>query len=599
MKSKNLLLGLAFLSGATVPAFADSITLAWAPAAGGTVAGYRIVYGTAPGSHPNSIDVGSNATGTVTGLTAGQRYYFAVIAYDSGGQTSPESSEVNGVALGLTSLSANTIFPAGTGAPITWTARGGAATNIEYRFWRYSYATGAWAIVQDYAPSNAYTWTPAAGDQGRYVIQVWARAVGSSETVHTWRSSGDFTISNAVTVGAVAADAGLPASTGRAITWQAQAVGGPAPLQYRFYRYNMTTNQWSLARDYSISNSYTWTPTGSDVGSYFYQVWVKGAGSSAPYDAWRNSETFEIKNAPPAVASLQADKPSPAGTGGPITWTAVAAGGPGPIEYQFWRQNVATNVWTQVQNYSTSNTFTWTPSSSETGTYQLQVWIRRQGSAASLEAWGSSGTFQIVNAAPAITSITTDAGQPVGVGRPVTWTVNATGGSGGLSYKFWLYNPANDVWSLLQDYSTSNKFTWTPQAGDIGNFSLQVWVRNSTSSATLNTAANAPPITVLASMPVVRAVAADSSAGRVGAPIAWAATTTGGDGLVEYKFWRFDAVRQVWTMVQDYSWNNTYRWVPQIGDEGAYSVQVWIRRAGSSAAYESVGSSAATTIAPN
>ena len=52
-------------------------------------------------------------------------------------------------------------------------------------------------------------------------------------------------------------------------------------------------------------------------------------------------------------------------------------------------------------------------------------------------------------------------------------------------------------------------------------------------------------------------------------------------------------------MVQDYSWNNTYRWVPQIGDEGAYSVQVWIRRAGSSAAYESVGSSAATTIAPN
>jgi len=50
------------------------------------LSGYRIYYGTAPGTYLQSAGQGLNAgnvtTYTVTGLSSGTRYYFAVAAYD-------------------------------------------------------------------------------------------------------------------------------------------------------------------------------------------------------------------------------------------------------------------------------------------------------------------------------------------------------------------------------------------------------------------------------------------------------------------------------------------------------------------------------------
>jgi len=171
----------------------------------------------------------------------------------------------------------------------------------------------------------------------------------------------------------------MPASAGTTVTWRAKALGGPAPLQYQFWRYSARSAAWTMVRDYSVDNTYTWTPGATDLGTYQYQVWVRANGSTARYDQYRPSDVFEIKNAPPAVASLLPDKISPVGTGTPVTWTAQAAGGQGPLEYEFWRYQDSTGVWTMVQAYGSSSAYTWTPATSDAGTYSLQVWVRRQG----------------------------------------------------------------------------------------------------------------------------------------------------------------------------------------------------------------------------
>ena len=56
-------------------------------------------YGTTPGSYSASVDVGNALTHSITALTSGTRYYFAVRAYNTSNVSGPLSSEVNEVAI--------------------------------------------------------------------------------------------------------------------------------------------------------------------------------------------------------------------------------------------------------------------------------------------------------------------------------------------------------------------------------------------------------------------------------------------------------------------------------------------------------------------
>jgi hypothetical protein len=77
---------------------ATAATLAWDAVIAANLSGYRVYYGTAPGTYlqlpGQGLSVGNVTTHTVTGLSSGTRYYFAVSAFDSSGNESPYSNEV-------------------------------------------------------------------------------------------------------------------------------------------------------------------------------------------------------------------------------------------------------------------------------------------------------------------------------------------------------------------------------------------------------------------------------------------------------------------------------------------------------------------------
>jgi hypothetical protein len=71
------------------------VTLAW-NASVSMVDGYWLYYGPASGNYTARIDVGPVTTYTMTGLTSGQTYYFAVAAYDrTDGSESVKSNEMS------------------------------------------------------------------------------------------------------------------------------------------------------------------------------------------------------------------------------------------------------------------------------------------------------------------------------------------------------------------------------------------------------------------------------------------------------------------------------------------------------------------------
>jgi hypothetical protein len=79
-----------------------AIALAWD--ANAQANGYKLYYGTASGSYPDSVDTGSLTPSggavryTITGLAPGQIYYIAATAYDASKAESNLSNEVSGVA---------------------------------------------------------------------------------------------------------------------------------------------------------------------------------------------------------------------------------------------------------------------------------------------------------------------------------------------------------------------------------------------------------------------------------------------------------------------------------------------------------------------
>jgi hypothetical protein len=67
-----------------------------------------------------------------------------------------------------------------------------------------------------------------------------------------------------------------------------------------------------------------------------------------------------------------------------------------------------------------------------------------------------------------------------------------------------------------------------------------------------------------------------------GTPVTWAASAIGGTGPYTYKFYVNDGAS--WTVGQDWSASKTWTWIPPTA--GSYVLQVWVRNAGSLAAYD-------------
>jgi Fibronectin type III domain len=81
------------------PTGAATATLAWSDSSGASIAGYRVYYGVASGTYlqpkGSGIDVGRVATHVISGLGAGQQYFFAVTAFDAQGNESDYSAEAS------------------------------------------------------------------------------------------------------------------------------------------------------------------------------------------------------------------------------------------------------------------------------------------------------------------------------------------------------------------------------------------------------------------------------------------------------------------------------------------------------------------------
>jgi hypothetical protein len=114
----------------------------------------------------------------------------------------------------------------------------------------------------------------------------------------------------------------------------------------------------------------TWTP--SKPGTYRFSVNVKKSTAPDSSIIYKTIDNFVI-NPNLIINSFVADKVSPQLTGIPLTLTATAATSSGVLLYRFHVFNGTS--WSIVQNFSTNNKLTWTPS--KPGTYRFSVNVKK------------------------------------------------------------------------------------------------------------------------------------------------------------------------------------------------------------------------------
>jgi hypothetical protein len=221
-------------------------------------------------------------------------------------------------------------------------------------------------------------------------VQVWVRSNGSVQNYESSRVSGTFTVQRAsmkLTTTTI-----FPVAVGTNVDWTADVPDPTGSLEYQFWVYSVANASWSLGRAYGASDTFRWIP--AFIDNYYIQAWVRRVGSTLAYEDYRSTSQLVVSQGPAQLVSLTSNVSLPATVGTAITWTATAIGGSAsPLQYQFWRWG--SNGWVMAQDYSSVNSYKWTPTASDVGDHAIQVWVRSAGSSVAYESYKSTGIFSI------------------------------------------------------------------------------------------------------------------------------------------------------------------------------------------------------------
>ena len=200
----------------------------------------------------------------------------------------------------------------------------------------------------------------------------------------------------------------------------------------------------------------------------------------------------------------------------------------------------------------------------------------------------TSGSTQPSPRATAV-ALTTDRITPQNQGAVVTFTAAATGGSGSYEYTYYLWNPANNTWSVARAYSGNANWTWNTAGMGPGTYEIQVWARNSGSTAAYE-AYKGVCYTIMSSTlrpPTGVALTTDRITPQYrGAVITFTAAATGGSGPYEYMYYLWSPTANSWSVARAYSSSPIWTWNTASTGSGTYEIQVWTRTSGSTAPYQ-------------
>jgi hypothetical protein len=169
----------------------------------------------------------------------------------------------------------------------------------------------------------------------------------------------------------------------------------------------------------------------------------------------------------PNTVSIATDLIGPPALNDTVEITITTTGEITPLYYRMWRLTQygapGAGSWQRVtDDWSENNRAQWIPDSHDNSvvvghiTNDTTRGVVQQAGLTIETSGNSANTVQIISFTAA------NLGSPHAPGTPVTFTTEATGGTGPLSYEYWQREGVGGSWSRIQNYSLDNTCVWNP-----------------------------------------------------------------------------------------------------------------------------------------
>lgn len=366
------------------------------------------------------------------------------------------------------------------GQKLVWTATGACHGAAQYRFVMQN-SVGVWTVVQEWSSSNTYTWDTTGLPLGFYDLQVWVRDQPFSSYQAYVGKAIMLNDAPSCTGGTLVTDRSPRYFvTGEVSHWTATANCGGTP-RYKFWVLEPGANSYVVAQDWSSKNTFDLDTTGKAIGYGYVSVWITNAAFYNNYQTTATTGFMQNTYAACTSATLVSDDGDRYAVPGQIVkWTATANCA-GPAEYRFVFDNPA-GVWTEVQGWSSNNTFTWDTTGKPIGFWNVQVWVRDAPFYNDEQAYGPS--WFILNPSPACTTMTATA-TPSTVVSGALVTLHSSAVTCTTS-EFEIYHYGPGISERLSPYSASNAdLVWNSAGAAAGTHAFLIYARTQGSTQTL------------------------------------------------------------------------------------------------------------------
>ena len=466
-------------------------------------------------------------------------------------------------------IAADHTSPQIPGTTVTFTGGAFCAGTPQYRFWSSPPGAG-WSVAQDYNTTNNIGWNTTGLPLGTYRWEVDARNLGSSVSYDT---AANMLMRLALCVTpTLTADHPSPQLVSTPVTFTASVTCTATP-EYRFWL-RPPGGAWGVVQDYGPGTMFKWTTPAGAYGTYMVEVDARTVGTSVSYESTQTMSFAKTSCISPTFTSDKAS-PQPTGTQVGLSGTATCDGTP---QYRFLVQPPG-GSWTVAQDFGSAASFSW-HAGGPGGAYSLEFDAKSAGASAATMV-SSQLPFQLDACSGA--NLVVSPGSPQVPGTAITLTGSATC-SGTPQYRFWLRSPGA-AWRVVQDYGPSATFNWSTTSQPLGDYGIEVDVRNTGATSDYETTTNSI-FTLAAAACTAPTLTSDvASPQGTGSSVTFSSSTTTCPSPV-YRFW-LQPPGGGWSIAQDFSSASTFKWSANTVP-GTYGVEVDVRDASRPVAYDAV-----------
>ncbi|NFL48094.1 N-acetylmuramoyl-L-alanine amidase [Clostridium botulinum] len=367
---------------------------------------------------------------------------------------------------------------------------GNSENGVLYQFWVKDLSTNSWTMIRDYGETNSFNYTPT--EAGKYLIGIHVKDKYSKENLDDFiYENYDVSISKAKLEKVEVSYNDNVITNGEIGVGKNYVIKGYGNSEngvlYQFWVKDLSTNSWTMIRDYGETNSFNYTP--AKDGKYLIGIHVKDKYSK------ENLDDFIYENYTVTISKAKLEKVEVSYNGNVITNGEIGVGKSYVIKgygnsangvlYQFWVKDLSTNSWTMIKDYGEENSINWKPTVG--GKYLVGIHVKDKYSIDTLDDHiYENYTILSDNARLEKVEVKLDGNlisNNLNVGKTYTIEGSATSKNGVL-YQFWVKDLSINSWAMLRDYGESNNITYTPTKN--GQYLIGVHVKDKNSKESLD-----------------------------------------------------------------------------------------------------------------